>query len=418
MTDLSVNAIRIPRLRSDDAANSLAKAALCRLLRGLRVGSMTIYDAGETLRFGSPENPHRLHAEVRIHNPLAWRQVMLGGGIGSGEAYMQGYWSSPDLLQVVRVFTANLDVLASMDARQPAWKRAALAVAHALNNNSPRGSRRNIAAHYDLGNEFFELFLDSRMMYSSAIFPHRGADLETAAEHKLERICEQLKLQPTDHLLEIGTGWGGMAVYAAGRYGCKVTTTTISREQFEYASERVRREGLEDRVTVLCRDYRELEGRFDKLVSIEMIEAVGHKYYRSYFRKCGELLKPDGLMAIQAITVPDQRFDLAKNNVDFIKRYIFPGGCLPSIEAIAGHLRRDTDMRIVDLFDITEHYAETLDHWARRFFDRLEQVREQGFDTTFQRMWEFYLRYCEGGFRERSIGAVQLTFAKPGHRFV
>jgi cyclopropane-fatty-acyl-phospholipid synthase len=255
------------------------------------------------------------------------------------------------------------------------------------------------------------------MMYSSAVYPRAEADLEEAAEHKLDLLCRQLELSADDHLLEIGTGWGGLAVHAAKLYGCRVTTTTISREQYERACQRVRDEGLEDRVTLLLKDYRELEGQYDKLVSVEMIEAVGHQFYSNYFEKCSSLLKPKGLMAIQAITMVDQRYEQARDSVDFIKRYIFPGGCLPSVEVISKHLREDTDMQMVHLRDITEHYADTLRDWRVRFFDRIEDVRRMGFDETFIRMWEFYLCYCEGGFRERVIGTVQLTFAKPGYRF-
>jgi cyclopropane-fatty-acyl-phospholipid synthase len=307
--------------------------------------------------------------------------------------------------------------LESMDSKKSWLKRAGLGVAHALNSNTLTGSRKNISAHYDLGNDFFELFLDRSMMYSAAVFPEKTSSLEVAAEHKLDLVCQQLQLKPSDHLLEIGTGWGGMAIFAAQNYGCKVTTTTISREQFEYAKQRVKEAGLEHQITLLCEDYRKLEGNYDKLVSIEMIEAVGHSYYQTYFRKCNSLLKETGLMAIQAITMVDQRYDAARSSVDFIKRYIFPGGSLPSVEVIAKHLRADTDMQMIHLRDITDHYADTLACWRQRFFEKIEEVRLQGFDTNFERMWEFYLCYCEGGFRERVIGTVQLTFAKPGYRF-
>jgi len=238
-----------------------------------------------------------------------------------------------------------------------------------------------------------------------------------AAAHKLDLLCQQLELSADDHLLEIGTGWGGMAIHAARNYGCRVTTTTISQEQYNYACEQVKAAGLEDRITLLCEDYRDLSGSYDKLVSVEMIEAVGHQFYQNYFAKCSSLLKEDGLMVIQAITMADQRYEAARDSVDFIKRYVFPGGCLPSVEVVSKHLREDTDMQMIHLRDITEHYADTLAAWRGRFFEHIEEVRRLGFDQTFERMWEFYLCYCEGGFRERVIGTVQLTFAKPRYRF-
>ena len=268
-----------------------------------------------------------------------------------------------------------------------------------------------------LGDVYKRQFLDPTMMYSSAVFPSPTATLEESSVYKLDLICQQLELSPDDHLVEIGTGWGGMAVHAAQRYGCRVTTTTLSQEQYEYTLQRVAAAGLSDRIEVLCRDYRDLEGTYDKLVSIEMIEAVGFEFYQNYFSKCAALLKPDGLMVIQAITMADQRYEQAKHSVDFIKRYIFPGGCLPSLEVIGHHVARDTDMQIIHLRDITGDYADTLAEWRRRFQAALPQVRAQGFDELFERMWEFYLCYCEGGFRERVISTVQLTFAKPGYRF-
>jgi cyclopropane-fatty-acyl-phospholipid synthase len=303
-----------------------------------------------------------------------------------------------------------------MQAQQHWYTRLGLRLAHLLNRNTHSGSRRNISAHYDLGNDFFRLFLDPTMMYSSAIFESPADTLETAAVAKLDEICRQLELSPEDHLLEIGTGWGGMAIHAASRYGCRVTTTTISREQYEHARAEVERHGLSDRITVLCEDYRQLTGEYDKLVSIEMIEAVGHDFYRSYFQCCSKLLKADGKMVIQAITIPDQRYDRARRSVDYIKRYIFPGGCLPSLAVIAQHIAEDTDLQLVHLRDITRDYARTLAHWRERFLANLDSVRAMGFDERFIRMWEFYLCYCEGGFRERIIGTAQLAFAKPGYR--
>jgi cyclopropane-fatty-acyl-phospholipid synthase len=282
-----------------------------------------------------------------------------------------------------------------------------------LHRNTLQGSRRNIEAHYDLGNELFELFLDKTMMYSCGIFHRPEASLQAASEAKLERICRKLQLKPSDHVLEIGTGWGGFALYAAQHYGCRVTTTTISKQQYDYAKQRVKAAGLEDRITLLFDDYRDLNGSYDKLVSIEMIEAIGHQYFDTYFRKCSELLKPDGMMLLQSITIADQRYRQARKSIDFIQRYIFPGGCLPSVAVLGDSIARRTDMRIFHLEDIGPHYATTLQHWRKRFHAQADKVRQLGYPERFIRMWEYYLCYCEAGFRQQSIGTVQLLLTKP-----
>ncbi|MFT4767001.1 MAG: cyclopropane-fatty-acyl-phospholipid synthase, partial [Glaciecola sp.] len=340
------------------------------------------------------------------------------GTVAAGEAYIDGDWSTPDLTEVTRLFSANMQAMESVESKQHWYTKLALKIAHTMNRNTHEGSKRNISAHYDLGNDFFRLFLDPTMMYSAAVFDRRENTLEKAAVGKLDELCRQLDLKPDDHLLEIGTGWGGMAIHAATHYGCHVTTTTISQEQFDYAKARVTELGLEDRITLLCEDYRALTGQYDKLVSVEMIEAVGHDFYSSYFQCCSKLLKNDGKMVIQAITITDDRYEQARRSVDYIKRYIFPGGCLPSLEIIAKHIAKDSDLQMVHLRDITADYALTLAHWRQRFMARLEEVREMGFDDRFIRMWEFYLCYCEGGFRERIIGTAQIAFAKPGYRSV
>lgn len=363
--------------------------------------------------FGEPRGTSELEAHIHVKDPSLYTQVLSNGSIGSGEAYMDGAWHSPDLVQVIRIMVANMALLNSLDSNWNFLNKLVLKGLHHLNGNSLKGSRRNISAHYDLGNDFFGLFLDPTMLYSSAVFPQQDASLAEASEFKLARICRKLQLKETDHLLEIGTGWGGMAVYAAKKTGCRVTTTTISKEQYEYAKAWVAREGLEDRVTLLLKDYRELEGQYDKIVSIEMIEAVGHKYYREFFSRCSGLLKPHGLMVMQAITIQDQRFEQYKNSVDFIQRYIFPGGCLPSNQVVADNIAAHTDMQIVGLDDITFDYAMTLRSWRKAFFERIDEVREQGFDDRFINMWDFYFCYCEGGFLERVISTAQFTFAKP-----
>lgn len=419
MSDMSVGQTRlqVSKRHRRWSNTGLARNLLLRVLDSFTVGSLTIHDGQQVNRVGQSQRAGEPHAEVYVHNPQVYGKILAAGTIGSGEAYMQGDWSTPDLTAVTRLFSANLLTMETME-RQQSWPvRLGLKLAHAMNRNTHSGSRKNIAAHYDLGNDFFRLFLDSAMMYSAALFTTPETSLETASRAKLDEICRQLELEPGDHLLEIGTGWGGMAIHAAQHYGCRVTTTTISREQYEFARQQVADLGLEQRITVLCEDYRGLTGQFDKLVSVEMIEAVGHEFYGTYFARCSQLLKPRGKMLIQAITISDQRYRAARDTVDFIKRYIFPGGCLPSIAVIADHVARDTDLQIVQLRDITQDYARTLACWRERFLAQLEAVRRMGFDESFIRMWEFYLCYCEGGFRERIIGTVQITLAKPGYRF-
>ena len=417
MNEVSIGTLRLPQTRSARVGEKIAREAIFRLLSQLQVGSLTLHEGPCSHHFGSVDKPHEPQAEVHIHSPAVYSQMLIGGSIGSGEAYMKGYWSSPDAMNVMRIFSANLVLLNNFDASQSVFVKLALKIAHRFNRNTHKGSQLNIAAHYDLGNEFFRLFLDPTMMYSSALFSDMSASLEVASETKLDELCQQLELKADDHLLEIGTGWGGMAIHAAKNFGCRVTTTTISQEQYDFASARVREEGLEGQITLLCEDYRNLTGEYDKLVSIEMIEAVGHDFYQNYFRMCSGLLKPNGKMVIQAITMADQRYKEARDSVDFIKRYIFPGGCLPSVAVMAQHIARDTDMQIVHLRDITNDYAETLAHWRQRFLANLEAVRGMGFSEEFVRMWDFYLCYCEGGFRERVISTVQLAFAKPDYRF-
>jgi cyclopropane-fatty-acyl-phospholipid synthase len=310
----------------------------------------------------------------------------------------------------------NIDFLNQMDSSTPLLQRAGDKLFHWLNRNTEKQARDNISRHYDLSNDFFALFLDPEMMYSAAIFERPDTSLDEAAVHKLDVICRKLELKADDHLLEIGTGWGGLAVHAAKHYGCRVTTTTISREQYEIACQRVRDEGLEDRVTLLFEDYRKLEGSYDKLVSVEMIEAVGPQYYKQYFSLCSSLLKDDGLMLLQAITIPDQRYEYARRSVDFIQRYIFPGGSLPSHEILVSSVKKNSDMLMVGMQEIGEDYARTLAVWRERFLARLDEVHALGFDEFFVRMWHYYLCYCQGGFEERIIGTAQILFAKPQWR--
>jgi len=357
-----------------------------------------------------------LNATVEVHSGRFWRMLATGGSVGAGEAYMAGLWDSPELVGVVRVLAANRAAMDRMDqgsARLYAWLLKGL---HRLARNTIPGSRRNISAHYDLGNDFFSRWLDRRMQYSSALFLDSAESLDQAQLNKLERIARRLQLGADDHLLEIGTGWGGLAVFMAERTGCRVTTTTISAEQYRDACRRVRAAGLEDRVEVLMADYRELDGTYDKVVSVEMIEAVGADFLETYLETIRDRLAPEGLALIQAITIEDYRYDNALKSVDFIKRYIFPGSFIPSISAIAAAMRRATDLGLLELFDFGESYALTLRHWRERFEAEWDALAGMGFDEAFRRRWRFYLAYCEGGFRERAISDVQLLLAAPGYR--
>ncbi len=406
----SVSIKRSPRL----GMQSLAKKMVLSQLKKLHTGVLHVIDGEESYRFGSESGG--LRAEMHIKDASCYADIMTGGSIGAAEAYMTGDWSTPDLSQLVRLMVRNMDILDQMEGGLALLSRPLLKLFHNLNQNTAKGSKRNIAAHYDLGNELFELFLDPTMMYSSGIFPHAGASMAEASTHKLDVICQKLDLQPGDRVVEIGTGWGGFALHAAKHYGCHVTSTTISEQQFALATQRVKEAGLEDKVTLLKQDYRDLSGKFDKLVSIEMIEAVGWKYYDTFFAKCASLLKPHGVMLIQAITIEDQRYEKAKRNVDFIQRYIFPGSCIPSVQALNTALMRNTDMRLVHFEDFAEHYAQTLSLWCHQFISKLDKVAGLGYSETFVRMWQFYLCYCEGGFRERAIGVGHFVYAKPAYR--
>ena len=390
------------------------KAFLDKLAR-LENAVLIISDALGEYVLGS-EGVDGLSARIDVLDIGFYQQIALGGSIGAAESYMAQAWQADDLCRVVQILVRNRDLLDSMEGGLATLANQLLKIWHFANRNSQQGSRKNIAAHYDLGNDLFELFLDQHGMYSSATYYQPDLSLEEASTAKLERICQKLDLKPEDHLVEIGTGWGGFATYAASKYGCKITTTTISQQQFDAAQQRIAAAGVADRVTVLMKDYRELQGRYDKLVSIEMIEAVGHRFYDTYFRKCGELLKPDGMMLLQAITIADQRYAAARDAVDFIQRYIFPGSCIPSVTVMSESIARVTDMRVFHLEDIGPHYATTLKRWRENLFANIDGVRGLGYSDEFIRMWEFYLCYCEGGFDERVIGDVQMLMVKPGAR--
>ncbi|WP_096087817.1 SAM-dependent methyltransferase [Agaribacterium haliotis] len=350
--------------------------------------------------------------EVWIDDFSAYNHIVFAGSTGAGEAYILGLWRCNNLLALIRLILQNQRQLNNFDSVFSSFSRQFNNLLERSRLNSLLGSKKNILAHYDLSNELFELFLDKKMMYSSAIYPKPESSLAEAAEFKLKHICQRLKLKAGETLLEVGSGWGGMAIYAAQNYGCHVTTTTISDAQYHYAKQKIAELGLEQQITLLNKDYRELEGRFDKIVSIEMVEAVGHQYYNEYFQTLNRLLKDDGLMLIQSICTGDQRYEKMKNNSDFIRRYIFPGGCLPSNQCLLSKAADNSDMHCVGIEDITLHYARTLADWREAFFKRLAEVRALGFDDRFIRLWEFYLCYCEAGFAERVIHTSQLLFAK------
>jgi cyclopropane-fatty-acyl-phospholipid synthase len=338
---------------------------------------------------------------------------VFGGSLGAAEAYMAGLWSTPHLTSVIRLVILNRKLMDKMDKGWSWLSDPVHKLFHWFRRNTLRGSKENIVAHYDLGNDFYRLFLDETLTYSCGIFEHENSTLEDASIAKYDRICRKLQLHPEDHVMEIGGGWGGFSIHAAKNYGCRVTTTTISDEQYALTKKRIAASGVSHRIRLLRTDYRHLDGKFDKLVSIEMIEAVGHQYLNTFFKICSRLLKDNGMMLLQAITIVDQVFDAHKRSVDFIKRYIFPGSCIPSIHAIMSAIARKTDLKLFHLEDITPHYVQTLAEWRKRFFHHMDDLRDMGFSDAFIRMWEFYFCYCEAGFAERYIGDVQMLLTKP-----
>lgn len=391
----------------------IARRLVLNKLRGLRQGELTLTDTRAEHSFGQRDE---LRAELVVHQPRLFRSAVLGGTLGVAESYLRGDWDCDDLTSLFRIFLRNRTAADSLDNGVSWAEKQGQWIVHWLRDNTRVGSRRNIRAHYDLGNEFFGLWLDETLAYSSAIFTGQEQSLAAASTEKFDRVCRKLDLQPSDHLLEIGTGWGGFALHAARHYGCRVTTTTISQQQFATARDRFAAAGLEDRITLLQQDYRDLQGRFDKLASIEMIEAVGYRHYDDYFAALGRLLRPDGSLVLQAIVMPEQGYSSYLRSVDFIQRFVFPGGCLPSLASMLESAGRSSDLRCVHVEDFAPHYAETLRRWCTAFRDRLEHVRGLGFSDEFLRMWNYYLCYCEAAFEERAVGVVQIQFDKPGCR--
>ncbi|ENQ5769924.1 class I SAM-dependent methyltransferase [Vibrio fluvialis] len=411
---LNSSSLEMPK--SMTALQKGARSVALKSLQLIKIGSLTLEEAYEghdvTVEHFGFAHEGQPQAHLRVTHPGFYGRVLKGGSIAAAEAYMDGWWDSPNLTAVTELMARNLSALDQLEAQSSFVTRAMNKVGHWLKRNSIVRAKQNIEAHYDLGNDLYQTFLDERMLYSSALYLSTSDSLEQAQIQKMDRLCQQLQLTANDHVIEIGTGWGAMAIYMAQHYGCKVTTTTISEEQFAYAEAEITRLGLEAQITLLKQDYRLLEGQFDKLVSIEMIEAVGKAYLPSYIEKCQSLLKPGGLMAIQAITIADQRYDYYSNNVDFIQKYIFPGGFLPSITVLTQMATRHTDFIVRDVFDIGMDYAKTLADWRLRFEAALNTVQALGYDERFVRMWRFYLCYCEGGFNARTISTIHMTLQR------
>jgi len=388
----------------------LPKAMLLRLLDKLQHGHLTIIDGQESYHFGDDALP--LHAQINVHDQSFYRKALFHGTVGAGESYIDGHWDCPELTKLVQLLSRNMAMLDRIDHVISAPMQWARRFSNLFKRNSKQGSKRNILAHYDLGNDFYKLFLDDTLAYSCGIFADGDNDLYNAQLRKFETICQRLELKAGEHLLEIGTGWGGLAIYAAQKYGVHVTTTTISERQHQYTEERIEALGLQDQITLLKQDYRDLTGQYDKIVSVEMIEAVGHRYFATYFKKCESLLRPGGRMLIQSITIADQRYDRYRNQVDFIQRYVFPGGFLPSINAISNCMKKNTQLQICDVHDMGQHYAKTLRHWSERLKASKPALEQQGKDSEFYRLWQFYFQYCEGGFLEGGISTVHVLANK------
>ena len=390
-----------------------ARSLVFSRLKNINEGQIIIIDQGVTHRFGKSPN---LRATIQVLDSRFYGELAFAGSIGAGESYILNYWKAVDLTKLIQIMVINEHVMDSLEGFYKILFKPFLKIMHYFNKNSVKGSRHNISKHYDLGNNFFKLFLDPTMMYSSAVFESSRDDLHKASLNKLKIICQKLNLSSKDHVIEIGSGWGGFAIYAAQHYKCKVTTTTTSKEQFNYVKERIKLLKLTDKITLLLKDYRELEGRYDKLVSIEMIEAVGHHFYNSFFKKCSTLLNSNGIGLIQAITIRDKRYEDAKNSVDYIQKYIFPGSCIPSITALQLSLTKSSDCTIYEIEDFGIHYAQTLKLWRIALLKKKRSVLKLGFDEQFICMWEFYLCYCEGGFKEKAISVIHMLITKPRHR--
>ena len=410
---LSVDGLanNIQEMQRSTRMTSFFKRILFKKLKGLKTGELTIIDGSEIHVFGIPKS--ELKATLTVSSQEFYVFLGSGGTNGAAEAFTAGYWSADNLVELIQIIIRNKKTMEGLESGLARLTNPITKIIHRLRQNTLKGSKSNILAHYDLSNDFYKLWLDSTMTYSSGIFLNKKSSMLDASVEKLDRLCRKLNLNSSDHVLEIGTGWGSFATHAAKNYGCKVTTTTISDNQFNYVAELISKENLDNKITLLNKDYRELEGVFDKVVSIEMIEAVGSDFVPGFFEKASSLLKKNGLMALQGITYNDPDFNAYKNSVDFIRKYIFPGSCLISLSQVEKAIKEKTDLIMLDTEDITLHYARTLEIWRKDFENVLPQVRELGFSDPFIRIWVFYLVYCEAGFLENLIGDFQFIFAKP-----
>ncbi|MEH6481964.1 MULTISPECIES: SAM-dependent methyltransferase [Pseudoalteromonas] len=408
---------KVSSLNCEQSTNWLTniyKKLVTKAFSSIETGQVVLIEGNERTVFGDPSSV--LKATIIVNDKAMYKAFALSGSVGAGEAYILGHWSCDNLTSFIEIFAINEKQLDEFEKKFAFFSNIAHRFNHIKNKNSESGSKKNIVAHYDLGNDLYESFLSKEMLYSSAVYPSKEATLEEAQQYKLKRICEQVELQKNDSVIEIGTGWGAFAIYAATHYDCHVTTTTISDEQHDYVANKISELGLTNKITLLKLDYRQLRGKYDKLVSIEMIEAVGHEYLPSFFTQCGELLKDDGAMLIQAITIGDQRYKHYLKNSDFIQQYIFPGGCLPSLNEMSEQIKNNTDMVIHTVNDIGAHYARTLADWRTRFIKSWPDLDRSKFDERFYRLWLFYFAYCEGAFRARATSTVHLMGRKP--RFV
>lgn len=393
-------------------SEKIAKKMVFRLLKNIKKGTIKVSDDSGTYLFGQQKEDPELVATITIHNPKAYQSILLDGSVGAGTSYVDGAWSTNDLQKLITLVIKNDSLFYQIEGPIARLFSALRTILYKLKTNSIHRAKENILAHYDLGNDFFKLILDPTMMYSCALYKPQGITLEEASTKKIQAICDALQLQPSDHLLEIGTGWGGFACYAAKKYGCKVTTTTISDKQYLYVKEKIDQLGLSDQIELLKEDYRNLSGQYDKIVSIEMIEAVGHQYFDAFFHQCDQLLKPEGLFFLQAIVINDQAYEAAKNKVDYIKKYIFPGGCLPSVQSISDSIARQTTMQLMSFEDIGQHYFFTLNDWYKKLLANQADIIAQGFNESFIRMWEFYFCYCAAGFRTHYISDIHGLWRK------
>ena len=388
-----------------------SKKIILNILKQIKNGRIKLNDGDESFVFGETNGSV---ATINITNPRAYRKILLQGSVGAGKSYIDGDWTTDDLQQLIELFIKNDSLFNNIESPMARFLSMIRTVGYKLNINTESRAKDNILAHYDLGNDFFQLILDPSMMYSCAFYEPFNISLEEASKKKLQRICDKLQLKPSDHLLEIGTGWGGFAVYAAQEYGCKITTTTISDKQYAFVKDKIKRLGLEDRIELLNLDYRKLSGQYDKVVSIEMIEAVGHKYFDAFFHQCNQLLKPTGLFFLQAIVINDQAYEAAKDEVDFIKKYIFPGGCLPSVCSISKSIATQTKMQLISFDDIGKHYVTTLQDWHKKLLANKDLILAQGFTEDFIRMWQFYFCYSAAGFQSNYIGDIHALWRKRG----